>query len=85
MEIGEEPLTLRGVLEDKREGVMKQKTERRLLRLLMCVPGGTRTPDLMFRRHSLYPLSYRHTNLCASIMKGFEGIVKAKLVFFHRF
>lgn len=24
------------------------------------VPEGTRTPDLLFRRQSLYPLSYRH-------------------------
>ncbi len=28
--------------------------------ILSCVPGEIRTPDFLFRRQALYPLSYRH-------------------------
>lgn len=36
------------------------KTKNQLCAGVWSVPEGTRTPDLLFRRQSLYPLSYRH-------------------------
>ena len=33
---------------------------------IVSVPGEIRTPDFLFRRQVLYPLSYRYINLCST-------------------